>query len=439
MLPLKTGGIIGGILGGISGVQVTENFKRALSAKQVEKASARDHPYKLADGGGLHLLVQPNGAKLWRYKFRLNGKEGQHAIGIYPSTSLAKAREAHNQARYLVAQGTNPNQARRSAKLQAQQENQRQTMGTFSAVAESWRGLTDPDLRPKSVLQRARELNNDLFPSLRDRQVDGITRLELAALLEKVKTRAPETARNLRSHLYAIFEHAISKGLVSANPTPPRALLGKRKQVSHAAMPTDRLGGFLRALDDSKIEPGTRVAMLLVLLCACRKEEVIGAKWEEFKLSESLWVIPAQRMKAGREHLVPLSKQAVALISGLRSLVPGGRLHLFPNRRNPKVPMANRSLNAVLQRFGFSGSATVHGFRSVFSTRYNEQGVNPDVIERCLAHVHGNAVRAAYNRADYLEQRRNLLQEWADWLDEQRGYGVMTPVSYGPIQGRGLS
>ena len=215
-----------------------EEFKRALSAKQVATAKPKERPYKLTDGGGLHLLVQPSGAKLWRYKFRIYGSEGQHAIGAYPTVSLSKAREQHSLARAMVATGTNPNLARRQAKLEAQEARQRHEHGLFSAVVDSWRTLTDTELRPSSVRQRGRELENDVLPLLRDRPVDSITRLELAALLEKVKSRAPETARNIRTHLSAIFEHAISKGLVTANPTPPRTLMGKRKQVSHPAMPT---------------------------------------------------------------------------------------------------------------------------------------------------------------------------------------------------------
>lgn len=410
---------------------VAEEFRRALSAKQVEAAKPKERPYKLADGGGLHLLVQPSGAKLWRYKFRVHGIEGQHAIGVFPSVSLSNARERHNQARALIAAGQNPNHIRKQAKLEAVQAQQRSTLGTFSAAVESWRGLSDSDLRPASVRQRAREVSKDLLPTLRDRQVDSITRLELSALLEKVKKRAPETARNLRTHLSAIFEHAISKGLMIANPTPPSSLMGKRKQVSHPSMPAERIGEFLRALDASSIAPGTRVAMLLVLLCASRKEEIIGARWEELDLDKAEWLIPAARMKGKREHVIPLPHQAVALLIDLRAIVQTEREFLFPNRRAPNRPMANRSLNAVLERLGFNDNATVHGFRSVFSTRYNELGVNPDVIERCLAHVHGNSVRAAYNRAQYLDQRRKLLQEWADWLDEQRGYGIMTPVSFG--------
>ena len=414
---------------------MTEEFKRVLSAKQIAAAKAKERPYKLTDGGGLHLLVQPSGAKLWRYKFRIHGSEGQHAIGVYPTVSLSKAREQHSLARAMVSMGTNPNLARKQAKFEAQQAQQRQEHGSFAAVADSWRNLTDSDLRPSSVRQRGRELENDLLPLLRDRQVASITRLELAAILEKVKGRAPETARNIRTHLSAIFEHAISKGLVTANPTPPRTLMGKRKQVSHLAMPAENVGKFLKALDASRIAPGTRVAMLLVLLCVSRKEEVIGARWEEFNLEKGQWQIPGSRMKANREHMVPLPAQAVALLRTLRSLVPEQREFLFPNRRAPNRPMANRSLNAVLMRLGFSDTATVHGFRSVFSTRYNDRGVNPDVIERCLAHVHGNAVRAAYNRADYAEQRKLLLQEWADWLDEQRGYGLITPIIFGRVSG----
>lgn len=395
--------------------------KVQLTDTAVRNAKPQAKPYKLAGSGGLFLLVQPNGSKLWRYRFWLHEKEGVLALGRYPDVSLADANARHAEARKQVAAGLNPVHTQQEAKREAAQTQLRNEAGTFGAVCASWRAVTDGKLRSTSVRQRERELENDLLPILRARQMDSITRLELAALLRDVEKRAPETAKNLRTHLHAIFEHAIDAGLLDGNPTPPRRLLQPRRQQSHAAMPESKVGAFLRALDSATtINHETRGAMLLVVMSACRKEEAIGATWAEFDLDAALWTIPAERMKAGREHLVPLPRQAVTMLRELKDSASADRVHLFPNRRDPKRPMANRSLNALLDRLGFSGDATVHGFRSVFSTKYNSMGVNPDVIEACLAHVHGNAVRRAYNRAIYLEQRRELLQQWADWLDQQR-------------------
>lgn len=395
--------------------------KALLTDTAVRNAKPQAKPYKLTDAGGLFLLVQPNGAKLWRYRFWLHDKEGLQALGAYPDVSLAAARERHAESRKLVANGVNPVHAQQQAKLQATLDQQRSALGTFGAACQSWRELTDRDLRPASVRQRERELKADLLPVLQKRQVKSITRVELVALLKSVQKRAPEVAKNLRTHLQAIFEHAANEGLVDANPTPPPSMLQKRRQKPHPAIAEGRVGEFLHKLDQATtINPETRAAMLLVILTACRKDEVISARWDEFDLDAALWCIPPDRMKAGREHLVPLPHQAVALLQQLRESAPGGREHVFPNRLDPRRPMANRSLNALQDRLGFSGDATVHGWRSVFSTRYNALEVNPDVIEACLAHVHGNAVRRAYNRAQYLPQRRELLQQWADWLDQER-------------------
>lgn len=395
-------------------------IRRSLTDTAVRNAKPGPKATKLPDAGGLFLLVNPNGAKLWRYRFWLHDKEGLAALGAYPEVTLADARERHAEARKLVANGVNPVHAQQQAKLQATQEQQRSTLGTFGAVCQSWRTLTDKALRPASIYQRGRELDLDLLPALRHRQIASITRMELVQLLKDVQKRAPETARNLRTHLWAIHEHAINEGLLASNPTPPVNVLQKRRQKSHAALAEDRMGEFLVALDRSTVNPETRAAMLLIVLTACRKSEITGMRWDELDLDEALLTVPASRMKAGREHVVPLPTQAVQLLREVRESAPPGREFVFVNRRDPRRPMHNRSTNAVLERLGYGGEATVHGWRSVFSTKYNALEVNPDVIEACLAHVHGNGVRAAYNRAAYMSQRRELLQAWADWLDQER-------------------
>lgn len=406
-----------------SSAPAAKQRRRALLTDTAIK-NAKPDPQKnvrLSDVGGLFLLVKPNGARLWRVQLYLRGKQIMVALGQYPAVSLAQARERLAAARKQVAAGINPVAAKRQADLEARQKELRETLGTFAAVCAAWREKTDPDLRPISVKQRDREIKNDLLPSLQHRPIDGITRVELKALLDKVTARAPETARNLRTHLDAIMEHAIDSGLREDNPTPPRRIFGKRKQTNHASLPADRMGSFLRALDaDSGMDRKTKIAMLLVVLNAGRKDEIISGRWSEVDLDAAIWSIPGSRMKAGHDHAVPLSSQAVALLRELRSIVPAELEFLFPNRRDHKRPMANRSLNAVMDRMGLGGEATVHGFRSAFSTKFNSEGENADVIEACLAHVHGNAVRRTYNKADYLPQRRQLLQRWADHLDAER-------------------
>lgn len=382
---------------------------------------------RLADASGLFMLVKPNGSKLWRSLLYLHGKQVLVALGKYPETGLAEAREALAKARKQVAAGIHPNEAKAEAKIKAIQEAQSKELGTFAAACASWREVTNPDLRPSSMRQREREIKNDLLPTLKTRHVASITRVELTALLRKVEKRAPETSKNLRAHLDGIFEHAIDSGLLDTNPTPPRRILKKRNQTNHAALPANRIGDFLRAVDASGMTAHTRIAMLLTVMTASRKDEIISARWSELHMEAGQFIIPKERMKKKRDHIIPLSTQAIALLRDLRDMVPVTREHLFPNRRDANRPMANRSLNAVMERLGFGDEGTPHGFRAAFSTHFNELEANPDVVELCLSHP-PRGVRGDYNRALMLDQRREMLQQWSDFLDEQRGGPTVPPL-----------
>ena len=392
-----------------------------LTAVQINAAKPAAKAYKLADSGGLYLLVQPSGAKLWRYKFRLGGVEGLDALGRFPEVTLAQARQAHGESRRLVAQGINPVLARKDRKQALIQANLAREKGSFAAVAADWAAATAHGLRPATLKQREREMRNDLLPKLKARQIKDINRVEITALLKAVEKRAPEVARNLRNYLWSIFEYAIDSGLISANPVPSIRILKKRDQKNHPALSPDQIGEFLRKLDErALLEEQTRIAMLLVTLTTCRKAEIIGGKWEEINLEAGEWEIPGERMKKGRTHWVPLSKQAISLLRQLRKLTPANQVLLFPNRRDPRRPMANRSLNAVMERLGYSGEGTPHGMRSAFSTHFNGLNASADVIELCLAHAPMGKTRAAYNRHLYKDERRQMLQDWADRLDYLR-------------------
>lgn len=398
-----------------------------LTAVQIKAAKPAAKAYKLADSGGLYLLVQPKGTKLWRYKFRLSGVEGLDALGTYPEVGLAEARQAHAESRRLVAQGINPVLARRDRKQALAHAHLAREKGSFVTVASDWAAATCEGLRPATLKQRERELKNDLLPKLKARQIMDITRVEITALLKAVEKRAPEVARNLRNYLWGIFEYAIDSGLINANPVPSVRVLKKRDQVNHPALSPDQIGEFLRQLDDrSLLNEQTRIAMLLVILTACRKSEVIGGKWSEIDLKVGEWEIPAERMKGKRPHWVPLSSQSLALLHELRRLIPPNQEFLFPNRRDPKRPMANRSLNAVMERLGYSRIGTPHGMRATFSTYFNGIDANADVIELCLAHATMGRTRAAYNRHLYKDERRGMLQEWADTLDALRAPSTMS-------------
>ncbi|MHC6051944.1 tyrosine-type recombinase/integrase [Ralstonia solanacearum] len=390
-----------------------DNISRALTDVAVRKAKPADKPFKLSDGGGMHLLVKPNGAKLWRYAFRLHGKEGVYAIGQYPDVSLAAARNAHRAARELVAAGTNPVHTRKAEREQAAQAQLRANLGEFSTVVEGWQEANNPRLAAASIRQRDREIGKYLLPAFKGRAIDGITRLEIAPLLKGVEKRAPEVARNLRTYLFYIFEHAIDHGVVTGNPVPPPRAMRRRAPTSHEAMDTDRIPSFLAALAASSANPETKTALRMVMLTACRKNEVAAARWAEFDLDAGTWTIPEQRMKSRREHWVPLSRQVLALLRELRKISDGEVL--FPHRDKPGATLNDRTLNALLERIGYAGES-LHGWRVAFSTHFNGLGANPDVVEACLAHAR-RGVRGVYNRAEYRDERRVILQDWADHLD----------------------
>lgn len=395
---------------------MSDSFARQLSDAKIRKAEIREKAYKLADGGGLYLLVQANGCMLWRYKFRLHGREGVHSIGAYPEVSLAAARELHRAARAVVASGRSPVESRRQDRQEAKRAELMAVSGSFTAVHDQWKEITEPRLAANTVDQHRRECTNYLLPEFGHRPVWEIKRPEVSALLKRVERDTPEVARNLRTYLSQIFEHAIEMGLMDASPVPSSRMLRPRRKKQHQAMALEDYPSFLSRVVASDCTPHTKAAMLLVVLTAVRKQESAAARWDEFDLDRATWIIPEERMKARREHWVPLSRQAVAMLRRLREISEGE--FLFPHRNKRNAPMSEHTLNRVMEHQRVCG-ATVHGFRSMFSTYFNAQKENPDVIERCLAHAPGDKVRAAYNRHEYQDERRVVMQQWADVLDAE--------------------
>jgi len=342
------------------------------------------------------------------------------SLGSFPAISLAEAREAHMSARTMVAKGLNPLEERRRAHIEHEANVLKVTQSQFETVAASWMSRRKSELRLSTLTQISRELKRCVEPKFNGRDITTITRPEITELLLALQLKAPETARNVRGHLHNIFEHAIDTGVLEINPTPPGRVLGRRRNVHHhPALPARELGALLRRLDKATtIYEKTRVALLLVILTAARKREVTSARWDEIDLRHARWQIPAARMKAKRPHLVPLSRQAVTLLKAMKQLNAETRSDfVFPHRDRPNKPMEGATLNAVLTRMGYRGLATPHGMRATFSTHFNSLGANPDVIERCLAHDSERAVRSAYNRHHYEDERREVLQKWADFLD----------------------
>lgn len=390
-----------------------------LTDVEVRKAKPQAKPYKLADFGSMYLLVKPNGARLWQYAFRLNGKGGTFSLGSYPTVTLAKAREDCVSARELVKKGQHPTQARREQKKQRELA---ADAGTLEVSWHGWNAKTSPKLSKKTRARREAEIENNLPKSLRKCPIASITRRDLVDLLDPIDKRAPSVAQNVRQHLHGIFEYAINTGVIASNPVPPASVLTSYPTSPHLALHGARLGDFLHQLQTStKFEEKSKTAMLLLLLTVLRKGEATGAQWSEFEFDSAEWHVPKERMKERKEHWVPLSRQAVELLRQWRDENRDAAEFVFSNRRSAKRPMAGNTLNSMMVRMGFSKEGTPHGIRSAFSTHFNRvTSKQQDVIERCLAHGPADEVRAAYNRYEYESERREMLQQWADHVDQLR-------------------
>lgn len=381
--------------------------------------------------GGLYLLVQPNGTKSWRLAYRWAGKQKALALGIYPATSLAKAREGRDSARRLIAEGTDPSVQKRRDKIAAKSS----AAATFKSIAIEHFNNRRHTLTPLYADQILRRLEADIFPALGSRPIADIDAPELLSVLRKIEKRGVlEQAKRLRQTCGQIFRFAIVTGRAQHDPSAALkgALKPKGRPRHHTPMAREDLPAFLRALDSYDGDPRTAIALRLTVLTMVRTTEMRAARWDEFENMggrEPLWRIPAARMKARAEHLVPLSRQAIATLDELGSL-PGAKSEgfLFPSPSREGC-MSNNTMLFGLYRLGFHGRATVHGFRGVASTLLNEAGFHPDWIERQLAHDERDEVRASYNAAQYLPGRRGMLQWWSDWLDEVKASGRVATLT----------
>lgn len=396
-----------------------------LTDTAIRNAKPRSKPFKISDGGGLHLLVQPNGSRLWRLAYRFAGKQKTLALGSYPAVSLAKAREARDSAKRLLADGVDPSAQKRRDRLALKAAGD----ATFKAIALEYLDNRRHTLTPLYADQLLRRLEADVFPYLGTRPIAEIDAPELLDVLRRIEKRGVlEQARRLRQSIGQVFRYAMITGRAKHDPSTALkgALKPKGRQKHHMPMPRDELPGFLRGLDAYDGDPRTALALRLIVLIMVRTTELRAARWEEFEHldgREPLWRIPAERMKARFEHLVPLSSQAVAALAELHEL-PGAKANgfLFPSPSREGC-MSNNTMLFALYRMGWHGRATVHGFRGVASTILNEMGFPPDWIERQLAHDERDEVRGAYNSAQYLPGRRQMLQRWANWLDEVKASG----------------
>lgn len=398
----------------------------ALSPSAVANAKPQAKPYKLADGGGLFLLLQPNGGKWWRWKYRrpVTGKENVLSFGTYPDVSLKNARAEREKARALLADGTDPGEVRKSeerAKVAA-------AANSFAAIAAEWLGKQH--MAP-ATMEKARWTFDDLLnPFIGHRPVSEIDAPEVLALLRRIESRgAVETAHRTKQRCGQVFRYAIATGRASHDPTADLRGALKAVKVTHRAAITEpaKVAELLRAIDGYTGGAIVGAALKLSPLLMVRPGELRQMEWAELDMDGAEWRIPADKMKMRELHIVPLPAQAVAILRELQPLTGRGQ-YVFPGARSPRMPMSEAAINAALRRMDFDkATMTAHGFRAMASTRLNEMGYPPDVIERQLAHAERNKVRAAYNRAQYLTERRQMMQAWADYLDALRAGAVVVP------------
>ena len=397
-----------------------------LTLPAIKNAKPSERAYKMADGHGLTLLVQPDGGKFWRFRYRHAGKEQMLSFGQWPAVSLAEARQLREEARAKIRAGISPAAFRKQAKAQALAS----AGNTFRAVAEEWLAMHRADWRVSHMTRVESQLNRDILPAIGDRPIADVTPAEVLAIARKIEKRdALDQARRALQRMTAVFALAVRS--LRCDKNPARELIGvirNRKVTHHAALTLDQLPDFLQRLEAVSAGPETKAAMEMLILTASRSGEVRGMCWSEVELDAKLWRVPAVRMKMDSDHLVPLSSQALAVLERMRPLTGTGTL-VFPSPSRQRTPLTANALLMALRRMGYqTGEITMHGFRATFSTTMNELGYNPDVIERALAHVPGDKIRAAYHRAQYLDERRQLLQAWADLIDSKRSGATVTPI-----------
>jgi integrase len=372
---------------------------------------------KLSDGAGLQLWVQPTGARLWRLAYRFNGKQKLLALGVYPTVSLARARQARDEAKRLLAEGLDPAAERkRVARDEA-------NAPTFRAIAAEYLAKLKREARAEATLAKTKWLLSFAIAEFGNDPIRAIGAPAILRVLQRLETRERyESARRLRSTIGSVFRYAIATARADVDPT--YALKGALTQArpSPRAAITDGIcfGALLRAIDAFEGQPGTRIALQLLALLFPRPGELRLATWGEFDLARAVWSIPAARMKMRRAHRLPLSRQAIERLEALRR-ISGGDL-LFPGVRSVARPISDGTLNAALRRLGYTkDEVTAHGFRATASSLLNESGRwHPDAIERQLAHGEENDVRAAYARSDFWDQRVVMMQWWADELERLR-------------------
>ena len=398
-----------------------------LTAVAVKSAKPGNSPIRMFDGGGMYLEVQPSGSKWWRHKFRFGGKEKLLSLGVYPEIGLAEARKRRQEARDLLARGIDPSVVRKA------QRTARTTPAadSFEAVAREWLAAKSSGWSADHATRTLLRMENNVFPWIGAQHINSVTAPELLRVIRRVEARgAIETAHTIMQQCGQVFRYGIATGRCDRNPAPDLRDALKPVIVTHMAALTDlkEVGTLLRSIVDYQGHPVTRAALVLSALVFQRPGNVRAAEWGEIDLNAAMWTVPSAKIKrtvqgklSGRPHLIPLSAQAVAELRELGKLTGHGQF-VFPSLLTGERCMSENTVNTALRRMGYDKSQmTAHGFRAMARTILVEQlNVHPDVIEAQLAHGKSGPLGSAYDRAEFMEQRRSMMQSWADYLDKLR-------------------
>ncbi len=386
-----------------------------LNDVKVKNLKPKDKIFRVFDEKGLYLEVNPKGGKYWRLKYRFAGKEGRLALGVYPEVSLKEARDKRDAARKQVSEGIDPSQEKKLTKLTREINSQ----NSFEAIAREWHKKQESRLTERHSKYVLRRLEADVFPNIGSRPINQITAPELLATIQKIEKRgALDISHRALQTSGQIFRYAIATGRAQHDVTAGlRGALTPRKKQNYSRLQEDEIPEFLDKLEKYEGDLQTKLALKLVMLTFVRTGELRGAKWEEIDFETKEWHVPLERMKMREKHIVPLSKQALHILKQIRAM-HNNKEFVFPSYTNPNKTISENTMLYAMYRMGYHSRATVHGFRGTASTILNENNFRPDVIEKQLSHGERDKVRASYNHAQYLPERRKMMQWWADYLDK---------------------
>lgn len=401
-----------------------------LTDLEIRRVKPEDKPYTKNDGNGLSLLIEPNGSKGWRYRYRFDGKAKLLSLGTYPTISLAEARQKRDEAKKLVAAGINPSEVRKEVKL----AKEGRLSNTFEVIAREWYQKRVDRWSVSYGAEMMKTFEADVFPFIGHRPIADIQAMELMSVLEKLDERgATEKLRKVRQRCGEVWKYAIVTGRTKDNPALNLdSAFAPHKKEHYAFLTVDELPEFFRTLNTYSGSILVKQAMRLQAYTGLRPGELREGRWSEIDFDRRLWEIPAERMKKRRPHCVPLSDQVLSIFEQLKQIT-GNYPFIFPGRVQNSKPMSDMAMNVLIRRLGYGGRVTGHGFRHTMSTILYEQGYPSEWIETQLAHVDKNAIRGTYNHAQYLDGRREMLQWYADYMNSLEKGGT---VVYGVFNQR---